>query len=71
LISSTTKTTKKKTFKIPGIKLGTVVPAYNPRHSGGRNRRIMVQGWPGQKVHETPTSTNKKLGVMAHAYHPS
>jgi hypothetical protein len=34
-------------------------------------RKIVVQGELGQKVSEIPTSTNKKLGVVVRACHPS
>jgi hypothetical protein len=34
-------------------------------------RKITVPGQPGVKIQETPISTNKKLGMVAHACHPS
>jgi hypothetical protein len=33
--------------------------------------KIMGEGQPGQKVSETPISTNKKLGVVVYAYYHS
>jgi hypothetical protein len=33
--------------------------------------RIVVRGQPRPKVHKTPTSTNKELGVEARSCHPS
>jgi hypothetical protein len=35
------------------------------------SRRIVVQGQPKQKVSETPILTNKKVGIVVCAYHPS
>jgi hypothetical protein len=35
------------------------------------SRRIVVQGQPKQKVSETPILTNKKVGIVVCACHPS
>jgi hypothetical protein len=45
-----------------------VVHVYNASYSGGRDRRIMVQGQPGQKITRPYL---KKLGIVVHMYNPS
>jgi hypothetical protein len=47
-----------------------VVHAYNPSYSRSRDWEIMVRGQPGQKVSETPISTNK-LGMVIHIVIPA
>jgi hypothetical protein len=48
------------------LRPGVVAHTCNPNYSGGRNRRIQ----PGQKVSDSPISTNK-LNVVAHICNPS
>jgi hypothetical protein len=42
------------------IRPGMVAQACNPSYSGGRAKRDVVQGQPGQKVLETLNSTNER-----------
>jgi hypothetical protein len=48
--------------------LGTVAHICNPSYLGDGYRlgNIIVQGWPKQKVLETPSQPTKKLGMVAH-----
>jgi hypothetical protein len=42
--------------------LGTVAHTYNPSHLGGRDRRIALQVWPGQKVSKNFSQKQARLG---------
>jgi heterodisulfide reductase subunit A-like polyferredoxin len=43
----------------------------NPSYLGGKDQANQVPRQPGQKVLETPISTNKKPGVVVHTCHPN
>jgi hypothetical protein len=51
-------------------KLSIMVHIFNPSYLEAKIRRIMIRGQSGQKVSETPISTNKP-GMVAHNCYPS
>jgi hypothetical protein len=57
-------THQKKTNK---NELTMVANTCNPSYLEGEIRRHIVGVQPGQNVHKTPISTNKKLGTMINA----
>jgi hypothetical protein len=48
-----------------------VAHTYNPSYSEVKIRKIKVEANSRRKVHETPISTNKKLGMVVLTCHPS
>jgi hypothetical protein len=56
---------KDQHVKRPREGLGMVAHLYNPSYMQCKDRRIVVEGLPGQKVSETCISTNK-LDLVVH-----
>jgi hypothetical protein len=52
--------------------MGVMDHVYSPSYLGDRrDRRILVQGQPGQKIIKTPSISKNKVGMVVHACNPS